>query len=960
MQLTLVLISTLALLAPGATGQQRPAKKTGSGDPPTFEFDPAARTRRDAARPVRLTPQDAMAEALPSLVTWPAASGESAARALAARGPEMLEVLRTSLRLGTVREKLGAARCLCLLQDRESLQPIEELFLDRRLRYRATPLLLSVADLDAKRAQELSLKFLDNSSAALRKASMAFLRADADPALLDEIRQCLVGTELADVRVAAFQLLEEFHDPELPLLSLEWVGHRQARLAALVAEFLSWRQEPEVRAKLVDLAQQDRDRAGPHAWIILAAAERHYGEAALPDALFEELLSETRSSDPLLRSAAAIGCATIGYRREDLAEVTREKVLPALAELVVRGRYFDDHQMCFRNTVAMLEQLTGQRLGEDVPAWRAYWSERGGELQQTRGELRSIRTTSDPASCVIRLEVADRLGRFRESLHLVGQNYRVQLGSAEFPQAFLVPIPKMRDLLQRLAADGYFRSTLPREVSSVEPGTRRLSIEARGRERGLVARPGEESMNTWVATLEDAAWPLSWQLLLARNDRFLERFDQEEAWWEQNSKESVCVARLIELCLQELREAEAKRSREILQILERIPGAQRFVTEAQIRGFATLLALPGSRDERQARILEFLVTTDRDAARVAVVNALAEKGERGVDPLADALLRMQGVEKALTDSRPLVRRAGLMAVRTDQFDDLVLRLAQADPDLEVRGLALELSARQADPAALQVVYQEAADENSAVRHQALRALGQVTTPEALEILTVAMDDSDFSVVQAAIEGMGRQRNVAAARNLEGLVRRAGAAETRTILALVVLKGMPSPLAHDSLQRLSESDDESLAQEARYGLADLGVMSVVPHLLADLETRRLHRRAETKLKYLFCSDFAAEAWRYRSLYEAAPEKSHEDYLREALQQVDPDLESGLDLRDPGHAEVLVGGLADQRWFVRRSCLELLEATSGQTLGSLPVNASEVQIQDMMRRWREQLAAPARDD
>jgi hypothetical protein len=215
----------------------------------------------------------------------------------------------------------------------------------------------------------------------------------------------------------------------------------------------------------------------------------------------------------------------------------------------------------------------------------------------------------------------------------------------------------------------------------------------------------------------------------------------------------------------------------------------------------------------------------------------------------------------------------------------------------------------------------------------------------------ALDDQDLSIVQAAIEGLGRQRSEAAAQGLESLVVRTQAQQTRGILAMAELKAMPAALARKSLQRLAGMEDVRLQREASYGLADLGDLTVVPFLLNELESDRQHRRAVTKLQYLLCKDFGKDLWRYRSFFEADPNSNHGDFFFQALLEVGHNIAAGTSPLEASALPVLLAALEDERWFVRRCAMEFLEESTGQRVGTLSVSATTEEIEDMTRRWRE---------
>ena len=123
-------IAPVALLllfagAPPLAAQIKPpAAKSKKGDLPQFDNDSDAGKRKAAERVVE-TPEQALERALPTATLWPGESGENVIRALVARGPEMVPLLQTRLKAGTVLERAAVARGLCLLGDKESFEAIQ-------------------------------------------------------------------------------------------------------------------------------------------------------------------------------------------------------------------------------------------------------------------------------------------------------------------------------------------------------------------------------------------------------------------------------------------------------------------------------------------------------------------------------------------------------------------------------------------------------------------------------------------------------------------------------------------------------------------------------------------------------------------------------------------------------------------------------------------------------------------
>jgi hypothetical protein len=112
-----------------------------------------------------------------------------------------------------------------------------------------------------------------------------------------------------------------------------------------------------------------------------------------------------------------------------------------------------------------------------------------------------------------------------------------------------------------------------------------------------------------------------------------------------------------------------------------------------------------------------------------------------------------------------------------------------------------------------------------------------------------------------------------------------------------------------------------------------------------------------LTYLLGQDFGTESGRFRSLYESRPGVTHSQLFQEALRAGGANVPEGIDWKDPALVAVLVAAIEDSRWFVRRCALEALDAGTGRSLGSLPVNANAEEIAALCKRWREATSTQA---
>jgi hypothetical protein len=956
------LAGSLLLLSGGIASAQAPAgggaKK--KGDEPQFDAEAERGRKKAEASREPATPEEALERALPIVTTWPSDAGENALRALVARGPDLVPLLKERLKGGTVLERAAAARGLCLLGEKDSFDEIARLFGDPRQLRRAGPLLASLHDLDPTRAGALALGLIDSEQSQLRAAATSFFKQHRSPATLLTLEERLVATRSESVRLDLFLLLMALDDPKLPEIALErWLGDPSPTLAARTTELLSWQESADVRSELARIATSGRGRRELHATLALALGEQRFGAVLLPDELFEQLLPMVRTSDMLLRATACVACGMIGLRSEARLEVRDAQVLPALADMVVHGRFFGDFELCFKASVRTLELLTGERLGESVPAWREWLAKNANAPMKGRRELKSFVLDEDVPGAVVTMTRTDARGDEKAKVALCGPDLRPAISVGERPGQLALTDAEMRGLLTAL--EPLLAAELPRRFEAPVDDGLLLRIESRGRERSLALAPSDARAASLEQQVRRAAAPETWQLLLPGGDAFGKAFVEEQAWFDTHPDPMARRSRLVDLALAQITVAEGAAAQQAFDVLARVEALGASVRAQQIDSIAALLSRLPPGDARSRKLIELLISTRRSDAFDRLVDALAPRGAGAIDPIADAAVALGTASDGVLDERPLVRVAALTAIergRASAPDDATLvKLATSDPSDQVRARALALLARSGSDVAAATLSKIAREGAGQERVTALRLLGSIKSDEALQLLIGTARGADGQLAAAALEGLSLRADEPAASALEGFVRERGAGDAVGRLALAAIKGLPRDRALARLRKLEAEGDAAVSRESSYGLADLGEMQPVPTLLADLEDPKLRRRAQTLLTYLFCRDLGTEAWRFRSLHEAQPLATHSDHFLAALKEGGTDVPEAIDLQDQAAAPLLIAALEDSRWFVRRSALELLESATGRKLGSLPVGAGKEEIAELARRWREATSTQA---
>src|SRR5262249_33473263 len=216
--------------------------------------------------------------------------------------------------------------------------------------------------------------------------------------------------------------------------------------------------------------------------------------------------------DRMVRAVHRVACGTIGCRSQVKSEGTRAKVPPALADVVVNGRFFGDFELCFKVEVDTLELLSGERLGPSVPAWRDWLAKSKGAIPGRR-ELSTFVPDEDARTGLVRLETQDASGRMVERLVGVGSEGRNSGAAGETPGWVGLEAERMRALIEDLRDAGFLSSDLPRALAEASEGAVRLTVEARGRERTVMGPREDERTRRLLAILRRSAEPALWQLL---------------------------------------------------------------------------------------------------------------------------------------------------------------------------------------------------------------------------------------------------------------------------------------------------------------------------------------------------------------------------------------------------------------------------------------------------------------
>jgi cyclophilin family peptidyl-prolyl cis-trans isomerase/HEAT repeat protein len=244
-----------------------------------------------------------------------------------------------------------------------------------------------------------------------------------------------------------------------------------------------------------------------------------------------------------------------------------------------------------------------------------------------------------------------------------------------------------------------------------------------------------------------------------------------------------------------------------------------------------------------ATALDDLIRLNRSLLRDPAVVIAKLRTFASSDPSRDARVRRLALEALTSLGGP------------DAIDDGLLGRAAADPDMQVRRLAMRAAAARASPIARELLTRGARDEAPMVRVEALGALGSIGDDSVCWVARPAVIDRDIHVVLKALDELARctddvtlleravddLSDVAAPRGwhkpAHALVALAAARPERGRAVLPrFVEAKPWPLRmyaakaatvlrdRDVLEKLADDEDDRVQEAADAGLVALGVRS----------------------------------------------------------------------------------------------------------------------------------------
>ncbi|MBL8863187.1 MAG: HEAT repeat domain-containing protein [Planctomycetes bacterium] len=840
-------------------------------EPTPDALAPAAEPASAPGAPAVLAPAAARVLADVARLTSPdSGPAQRAVEALLGLGEDGLAAARGALFEDRAATIVVAARALL-----RGGTPADADLVVRRLRGRlpgsaGAPLLQTLVAEDPIRAtDELFAALLDHPQPALRSAAARELRARLGDGSLELLLPALSSAR-AETRVLALELTAAVPGERATAALLERLADPNPRAAAAAVAALRLRPDADLDRELLARAFRDRWVLRPGAYALLAIMDRE--DAGLRPILAEEhvepLLASLGSNDPFQAGACAAALAGIGFRsvRADVATWLDGPVVDRLV-MAVSGKVFhDDHSSLVGPAVRRLRLLSGESIAQDGGAWVDWWvgaregfRARRAALVIPPGDEAFLRLTATAPEAGLDVELVGPSAAPRRA----GSRETIRLSAAQ-----------AAELSAALAREGVLSAArMPGDYGAGGRDDRTVTLEIRDRTKSFTA--GARMREPWFEKLVSLAQSLRhenrWQLLVAPDPA---AFAAEADWWAETHDAAQRAQRLTELALAHLRGPHSAGREAAIRELEAQAKALSSEAFGDLVGALRREPAPG---ERARRITALAVAAGRaesgllapPEAQVLLGAAVETFGPGASDLSAPILVASQRefVRRLAADESPLLRRAAAEALGTapDADDTGALLRLLADPDARVMTAAAEsLGAARVEAARDDLLARARLGEPSR-RAIALRAAGALGGPHVLDALLLGLAEADVVVRRAAVEGLGRLGDPAAAQILVNVLSDAGDAPIADAARAALIR--VGPAAVPALARAAEGGTPRVRRESALVLAQLVAPEAVPPLLELVSQDQRDAAAANELAVLSCLDprggatatAPAEAW-----------------------------------------------------------------------------------------------------
>jgi HEAT repeat protein len=832
-----------------------------------------------AAEPVPSEP-DRVDQLFARLARWPRREAREAAAILSGLGEEVPGRLVAGLQDNDWRVRAGCALALAQRGDRAVVPDLVKAIELPAQRAGRAEIMRALTRLDPQRAPDVILPYVSHASARVRKEAFSALPTTLEERQLQPVL-ALANSKRGAVRAMGFDLLGRIPGQEVREEFFLAFFDPDPQVSRTAAWHLATREEPEVRARLLRMAETAPDRAASFAFLALVRGEDLGGQDLIPDqgAIVDRLQRHLGREDHFLRGCAAVALANVAYRSRDakVRRVADRYLIPILWGVVAGRIYFREYTLLAPLCYRKMELLSGMSFGSRADRWQEWWR-REGERFRARRRLREIL----PADAEV-LEIGLRWRRDDGSLR------RVQLSGSDeaWEQGALGALVLAEEERQQLV-------TLLRQADFLATTGTAVGDERAPFADFVVSVGRDDFRRTHPGAMPAALLPLAeWML---RQDEALgyQRFVPGRAAAERQAAAAKARRELaaatddagrervwVETVLAGYPGLPEPVRTTALEVLERASPEARLGVRDRL---APLLRAELGREARAAR-LGALAAGSRDpqvrAALADLARTLTE--EQGVEVLAESLAGLPpgDVIPLLSTGEPLVRAAAARRIGSFRDVEPPVRLlvgGLSDREGVVREACLEalVSLRAPRVVALLETLMRGEDERLAVR--AIPALGSVGGEAVVPKLSGLWTQGSPARRWAALEGLRRAGGRSGAMALGDAALGPGSVSERreALRQLGMLEAeVAGPALERYLQRTTDAvqgayalelyaarlgerarpllrrelENPSRARSARLLLARAGDATVVPGLLRDLERLEGDPAAEAALEEL---------------------------------------------------------------------------------------------------------------
>ncbi len=889
-------------------------------------------------------------------------------------GPTMIVALRTLLRGGEGEDADQVVqRIKARMPNRVAGAALDELV--ARDPVRASP--------------ELLCRLLAHPQVPVRSAAARALEQKTggpQPEWLELLRPALDASS-GDARLRALEFVAQIEGAAALETLIDHMDDPRGKVVAFVARALARSESEEVTPALMSAAFGDGWVLRTNACAVLALIEREDRnvEPILTGDHTEALLRGMDSSDPFVAGVSAAALSGIGFRTraERVPQWMRTGVPAELVSVVAGLQFFEDHEAIQPIAQRRLQQISGQSLGADGPAWAQWWVERGAAFQPAR----AILDVGPQDAARVRVSWADAATGV--SFELLGDGLlAASTANAAASETLYLDAGQSTELFLRLQEEGVFGATrLPGPRGNRVGRGRSLEVSIDSASKSF--RYGTGAGDAWFERLADTLSSLRtrnrWQRYPhpERHRNQVQLVRDAGPWWAQARGEKERARALADLVLDWLAAAELEERQGGLEELLSLYSDPK-LNVASEGDFGRLVArlreekFFADRAERLVDLALISVGLGEEEAPVPATSAELALGHELIATLyerfevdgAGAIRRVlkrlghAAVLEAAEDSRPLLRGLAAEILADDPRGDDVAALEKllddANPGVEVQAVAA--AGAGGVTALLPKLILRAERGEPDVRRAALQSIGKLGGVDAREVLLTTLTESGGAFRTEAALGLAELGDPRVASVLVGLLREGRNSDT-WLAARTGLLDL-GVAAHDELYSALRSADDDVRREAALLLARQMVPAAGSALLRLVTEDPGDQLALGELTILSCVDFRASSNPARDWWRWWDGVTHDEALPwflaaaeirslPAPQPVEEHFGAELS-RDAWLflAEVL---RRPEPWLAERARREIEHRGAGRIgeIGELPADPEEREawIQDLVNRLLE---------